>query len=130
MLSNENSTTTHAGATDACCTVPAAVIDAIGDNIEKNGGLITRARASKHLTDLLMLELERLLGDARGKPGHVDGVRIYSISDNAMATLEWLVAEIWANSSDLSDMVDALQNHMVPLANAAYDALKAGRAPA
>ena len=130
MLKQQNSTPARAGATEILCSVPAAVIDSIGDDIEKTGGMIAKARASKHLTELLLAETDRLLGHDRGKPGPTEGVRSYLIPDAAMETLIWLISEIWENSRDLSEMVDALQEDMVPLANAAYDALKAGKAAA
>ncbi len=130
MNAKQNSTPARAGATEILCSVPAADIDKIGDNIEKTGGMIAKASASKHLTQLLLGETDRLLRMDRGQPGITDGVRSYQISDGAMDTLVWLISEIWETSRDLSEMVDALQEDMVPLANAAYEVLKAGRAAA
>ena len=130
MLTRENSTGAPGRATEIRCQVSAADIDKIGDDIEKTGGMIAKARASKHLTELLLSETDRLLRLDRGQLSNTDGVRSYQIPDAALDTLTWLVAEIWENSRDLSEMVDALQEDMVPLANAAYDALKAGKAAA
>jgi len=130
MNAKENSTGTSGRATEIRCQVLAADIDKIGTDIEKTGGMIAKARASKHLTELLLSESDRLLRHDRGKPGNIDGGRSYQIPDASIETLTWLISEIWENSRDLSEMVDALQEDMLPLANAAYDALKARKAAA
>lgn len=130
MLKSQNSTGPAGGATNIRCQVSAAEIDNIAEGIEKSGGMIAKALASKHLTELLLSEMDRLLRLDRGQVGKVAGMRSYQISDAALATLTWLIAEAWENSRDLSEMVDRLQEDMVPLANAAYDARKAARAVA
>lgn len=130
MLTNENSTGAAGDATDLTCAVSASMIEAISDKIDQNGGLITRARAVKHLTTILLEEFERQLSWHRGSPSNVDGIRHFAFTAGTLETMEWVLAEAWALAGDLSDQVDTLQNDFVPVANSAYDARKASTARA
>ena len=124
MNSKENSTGLP-GESTVTCPIPVAAIDGMVDLLDARDGLISKTIAAKHLSAMLMSLLESNIGPDAGKPGPIRNSRTVIINDHNWQELQWLAAEVWDICGRTEDMIGALDQHLMEISNATYDARKA-----
>lgn len=123
MNVKNNSTSRTAGAT---VTVPCASIDALGEAFERSDGLISSAEAVKHLSELLMNEIDRAIDLNKGRPGPAADTVVVTLSVSAIKTIDWLSSQLCLRGEKLADLIDEVDNEIATsLSNASYEARKA-----
>ena len=107
-------------ATTVTCRVPTASINAIRDNIDKKGGMLAKAQAAKHLSQVMLNSYEDNFGHDKGEPGSIRCMKIFTVNQTNLETFRWILSEVWELSQDLAAMVDDLSDAYIELADAAF----------
>ena len=119
-----------AGEATRTCMVMAATVKSISDAIDMKGGIQAKAQAGKHLSELLMAQIDQMLGFSEGKAGKLPETRDFNFYNRQIEALQWLVAEVWETCNDLAGQIDDLNGGVVELSNAEYDTRPSTKAQA
>lgn len=105
------------------CSVSAAQVDEIARLIDRKGGLIAKARAARHLSQIVLDEVsDKVERPSIDGDGDYISVRFHK---SYVDHLIWIVSELWEVSRDLDDQIDTLHGECTELSDASFHARQA-----
>lgn len=107
------------------CTVSTDQVDLVAQMIDRKGGLIAKARAAKHLSQIVLDEVyERVERPSFDTTDEYVSVRLHK---SHVDHLIWMVSEVWEVARDLNDMIDTLHCEFTEISDASFHARQAGK---
>lgn len=101
------------------CAVPAETILSMVERFEEKNGVGANAHAAKHLSELLMIELSRVLVGKESE--HYVQV---TFAKDRIESLQWLAGEVWGLNLDLCRLLDDVGDQLADLSHSVSEAKK------